>query len=712
MFYRLYNVVKDECFNEFASEPVPIREALIFRKTVELIPLQIKETDLIAGWYGYEDDNRQGESSHGSENSFAFYKHLESKDITTRQILSDTFITYGGFSSGHTCIDYGKIAEYGLNYYYTTVEAEFSVENPDTQKSIYLKAMLISLDAVKIYSERFARLALNKAESSDSASDKQRLLRMYNALCRVPYYPAESFYDAIQSVWIMHSLIPIAENSWASISLGRLDQYLYPFYKISIQSGETDENIMAYMRNLFLLLDSYGDGACALNIGGQDADGNDMMNEFSELIIGVEKQLRLRSPILAARISRNTPDRIMNMLIDYKLFSIGQPTFYGEETCRKAVAGRGIPEEKAVGFSVNSCMGLMLAGEEISDMWGWLFNMHLPLELAINKGKPLHGELPFALKTEPFSHIDNVDQLFHQYRCYCSELLNLCLEINRKTALEHAYNYPDPLLSALTEGCIKKGLDRAVGAEYQNITVEAMAMINTGNAIAAIQELVFREKKYSLDDFASAAGCDFYGYDKLLREIRSCEKYGTDSANTDRICRRIADLFSDVCTQFNTGRIRYLPSLHTLDANVDFGRRLYTTLDGRLTGEPVNKNAGPTNDVRKSEPTSMILSAAALNQYRFSGGQPIDIYFDKDLLMKDTGRAKIKTLIKTYFNLGGMQLQVNSIDSETLEKANLNPREYNNLIVRIGGYSVRFRDMSDSSRLELIDRIKREEGKI
>jgi len=674
------------------------------------MPIQIKGTDFIAGWYGYEACPDDMKNIISRKENVCMLQYISEEDLDLKSKLDNEFLLQCGFCGGHTCIDYKTIAEKGVNFYINKVGKELLTTDAHSDKYIYLKAMLISLKAIETFSKRFAELAFSMAENAKSFEEKERLMRMHNALLKVPMNPSGDFYEALQAVWIMHLLIPISEHDWASISLGRFDQYLYPFYKKSIESGETRETIVDYLKNLFVLLDSYGDGACALNIGGMDMQGHDQMNELSDIIIDVEKQMRLRAPILAARINQNTPKNIMDKLVDSSLFEIGQPTFYGEAACRKAVANRGIEEAIAAQFSANSCMGLVIAGEEIADMWGCLFNMHLPLELAINKGKPLFGELPVQLKTKPLEEIQNIEQLFLQYGKYLKELLQIVLNINRKTALNYAYNFSDPLLSAITKDCIEKGMDRAIGAKYKNVTVEAMGMINTGNAITAIDTLIFHKKKYSSYDIINGAKNDFVGYEELKNDIRFCEKYGANSKKPDEICGRLTDILANICEQLNFDNTRYLPSLHTLDNNVYYGKRLYTTLDGRMKGEPVNKNAGPTNDVRKSEPTSMIISAASLNQYKFSGGQPIDIYFDKKSLSTVEKRDKIKVLIKTYFELGGMQIQVNSIDSHTLESAFENPDEYKHLIVRIGGYSMRFCDLSNISKLELIERIKYEEA--
>jgi formate C-acetyltransferase len=708
LYEGLHDITRERYFEELKTEPAALREALIFRKTLEDTPIHIREGDCIAGWVGYEESS--GITKPENSRGFEVRDTYTPEERHINEALNRRFLIEPCYTPGHTCIGYKDILEKGLRAYAAAVEKE--LEKPETgeEKAVMLKAMLMSLEAVSVYAKRFSDLALDLAGKAGTEEDKNRLLRIHRALAKVPIEGADDFFEALQSVWILRTVTGISEKCWASISLGRFDQYLYPYYKKSMEKGETREEAATWLKQFFLLLDSYGDPACALNIGGTDGGGRDQMNDLSRLLIEVEKEMRLRSPILAARIGENTPDSILDELVAPELFQIGQPTFYGEESCRKAMSYRGVSPEEAVDFSVNSCMGLAVAGKEIANMWGCKFNMHLPLELAVGNGRPLFGEIPFPLKTKAGKGPRNLEELFGLYREYARELLGRAAELSRKAALYYAVNSPNPFLSAITEGCLERGLDRSIGAVYETTTVETMALINTGNAFNAINTLVFTEKRYTLDDFIKAAESNYAGHEDMLAAIKSCEKYGTADAGADACCVRLAEILAELCGELKTGNILYLPSLHTLDANVGYGSRLYATFDGRLKGEPVNKNAGPTNDVRKNEPTSMILSAASLPQYTFSGGQPIDLSFDKNSLSNAEGCKKIAALIRVYFKSGGMQLQVNSIDPETLEKAYRNPDQYRNLIVRIGGYSMRFCDMHRDAQAEFIERIRRESG--
>ena len=705
MFYQLYHHIKNKYFEELQEKSAAIREAMIFQRTLEEMPIAIIPKDSFAGWYGYIDKCELTEVYDNKK-----FDYLDAYTVEDRAVLKelkDNFGMWLGFDTGHTCIDYGHIINYGLVSYVEKVKEEMKKNNSE-DKRILLDAMLISLMAVHNYAKRYAILAQEQMKCT-VGKNKEHLEKIYKTMSKVPYLPSENFYEALSAIWIMHTVIAISDNSWASISLGRLDQYLYPFYK----KENEKEKLREYLKEFFLLLNSYGDGACALNVGGMDKDGNDQMNELSALLIEVEKEICMSSPILAIRVSPNTSEEILDNVIDKKLFSIGQPTFYGELPCRNAMICRGLPEEEAVDFSINSCMGLFMSGEEVASMWGCVFNMHLPLELAINRGKPLFSSLPFELQlNSEHSHknreIDSLETLWDVFENYLESILVKLFELNRKSEINYAVNNPNPLLSALTTGCIESGRDRAIGAKYVTETVETMGFANTANAIVSIDTLVFKQNKYTLDQIINAVKQDFVDSEMLLRDIRMCDKYGTNSVYADGICRRLCEITAKVCKKLSFDNVYYLPSMHTLESNVAFGRNLYTTIDGRMKGEPVNKNAGPTNDVRGADFTNIVLSASSLNQQLFSGGQPIDLYFTPNILDRKEGRDKIKALIKTYFQLGGLQLQVNSIDVELLEKAYENPKEYPHVIVRIGGYSQPFCNLAKEVQREFIDRFRSE----
>jgi len=694
MYCNIYNHIKTKYYDELKTLSVPIRQSVMFKYFVEEIPIFIKDDDYIAGWHGYK------EVPFGEEKTvqFPFVSVMDDSERRIHERFKDDLKIEIEFHPAHTCIDYKKIIEHGLSFYIKKVDNALKADSSNE----YLQAMKISLEAVLIFAKRYAEIALFRAENADMDEEKNHFLDIYNAVSNVPINPARNFLEGVQAVWIMHALLPAAEMLWASISIGRIDQYLYPLYQKE-KDKKKAENIL---KNLFILLDSYGDGACAMNIGGMDEYGNDMMNELSELLIDVEKKMKLRAPIFAVRINPKTPDRIMDKVIDFELFKIGQPTFYGELPARMAIESRGISPEEACDFSANSCMGLTLQGREFSDMWAIKFNSHLPLELAVNNGVPLNTVLPTVLSAIP-KEINNTDELIEQFGIYFKELMDISMNLYNLVAIEAETNIPDPFLSALTEGCVENKNDRATGAKYNTITIETMGLINTCDAITAISELVFEKKRYTLQEIVNAAKANYEGYEYIRRDLQSCSKYGENDSRVNSLCRKICDMVAEICIRKNTSQIKYMPSLHTIDGNVFYGEGLYATLDGRKQGEPVNKNANPSNQLKKLVPTSVVMSATAINQTLFSGGQPIDIFFDKTWFSTKEMRDKIKNFILMYFELGGLQFQVNSIETELLEKAHKEPEKYPQVIIRKGGYSVRFNELEENVREEFIELSKK-----
>ncbi len=693
MIYDVGNAMEKKHYDTLKDRNAYDRQAALFALTLHALPVEIRPEDCIAGWYGFADGSVFPQEAGAA---FPYHKVLSDEQHRQRALLS-RYLTDVNFTAAHTCIDYGGILQNGLEHYVSQVEKELETHPGDP----CLAAMRSSLQAAGILADRFAAAVKEKLGRTTDAAQKERLEKLYDALCRVPRKSARTFLEAVQAVWLLHTLTPVSERSWASISLGRMDQYLYPYYEKHLAQGGTTEEAKAILKNLFVLLDSYGDGACALNVGGADAQGRDMCNALTRLLLEVEKECALRAPIFAVRVTPDMPADLLEELIDFDLFKIGQPTFYGEMNCRRTVRERGAADADAVDFSVNSCMGLMCHGKEFADMWGIRFNAHLPLELAVNGGLPLAGTDDLAFGVAP-RQPESFEDLFEQFSRYTEALLTTCTKLHDAVSMEQAVNTPNPFVSALTDGCVQSRQDRAMGARYNTVTVETMGLINTCDALLAIRELVFEQKKYTLAEFAAAAKVNYSGHEKLRRDILKCKKYGMNDAQADALCRRVCDMVHRICKNNGHDNRYYLPSLHTIDVNVDYGRMLGATLDGRRSGEPVNKNANPSHLLRTPAHTGVILSAAALEQYKFSGGQPIDLFFDRAWFETKEARERIRQLILTYFEQGGLQLQVNSVDIELLEKAHLAPEQYPQVVVRKGGYSVRFNELPARTRESFI----------
>jgi formate C-acetyltransferase len=643
---------------------------------------------------------------------------------------------FGIYTPSHTCVDYETLINKGLIYFENQIDAK--LENADQFGRDYYHAMKASITTARHFASRYQKKATELLEQETRKSRRKELLRMITALENIPYQPARDFFEALQSIWLIHTIVPASDRSWASISIGRMDQYLFPYYQTWLASGNSREEAKSLLKNFFLLLDSYGDGSCALNLGSD-------WNELSELLLEVEKEVRYRSPIVAARMRVDTSNEIYDKFIDKTLFEIGQPTFYSEENCLKAMDYRGMSTKED--FSVNSCMGNVVVGDELADMWGTCVNMNLPLELALNMGKPLHDDLPESLakfiNVTPLEPV-SIDIIKKQYAKYLDCIVKYVTEQNKKRAAWVALNRPNPFLSLFLNDCIANGRDRAQsavhslgesalnlvneidlnkygttqilhgrGAKYHNVTMLSMGFAHAADALTAIDKLVFAEKKYSIQDIWSAAQANYAqstAQRTILADLRKCDKYGEGIAAADDQAAFILNSLADSCERAYEGNIRYLPTCHTIDSNIQFGQCVYASLDGRMDGEGFGKNAGAAMWAIKSDPTGLILSSARLPQYRYSGGVPIDIYVPDNILNNEENRHKFRALLKTYFRLGGMQVQVNSVNLELLKKAYEHPEEYPHVIVRKGGFSIYFTDMFKCVQKDMIERFEMEQS--
>lgn len=655
----------------------PLRAAEKFRYMTESLDFEVRSSDEIIGWFLMEqcecpqkeyDDEIPDEAFSKLQNT------VTSLDFSVK------------IDKGHTLPDYEMVLKRGLVYYETKLNRELT-KAPNNE---YLLAMKQTIDVVKHFTERIIRWLSVSADKLGG----ERAEHFIQMLKKVPFYPAESFTEAVQSLWIVHFLIPLAESAWCSISLGKLDEYLLPYYQCSLEKGMTRGDAKKVIRNFYELLNSYADGACLVNVGGN-------YNELSKLLIECQAEFSMPAPILGARINCVTPDDIWDDLIDERLFTMGQPTFYAEPTCIEALVEKGIPYEEATKFSNVSCMGIGIPGKEFNSMWGLVFNSSAALESAVNCGNVIGADFYIP----EIGKANSLKQLYENFEKSVIFLLNLGNQLYCKTAEQSESCDPDPFISLLTDSCIEKHCDRISGADYHNVTVECMGLVNVSDGICAIDKLVYNEGKYSLEEMCQAVKNSFVGSEHILQDILNCPKYGQNST-ADQYAVQVAEIMQKTIRALDNGRRFYLPSLHTLHSNVKYGLKWGAGFDGRLAGAPFAKNAGCSNFARQNDPTSLILSAAKLPQRKFYGGQPIDVNFQTGMVRNR--KKEIRALIEIYFQNGGLQFQVNSVSSELLRKALENPEAYPDLVVRIGGFSRYFNSLTRQTKLEFIERFEKE----
>ncbi len=568
-------------------------------------------------------------------------------------------------------------------------------------------AMAAALRAAIAFAHRHADRAEQLAAQADPARAAQ-LHRMAQSLRRVPGGPATSFFEALQSAWLTYLLIGLSEHP-SSNSWGCVDRYLYPFYKADLDAGRLDRREAADLVAHFLIKAGTCAEGEALTLGGRHADGRDACNELTELFLRVAAELRLPEPVLAFRWHEDLPPSIVQAAVNLAASGIGQPSFYGETTCRAMFATRGVAQGDLDRLALNSCMGVMVAGAELSDMWASVTMLPVAMQLAISGGVTANGVRVDAIASLCSDHYDSIDELFAAYERIVGYMQSAMAAKYRAEVAYHARWSPNPLLSGLLDDCRVRGLDRYdAGPRYHTAIMEAFGWANVGDSLVAIEEIVFRRRDVDLRSLLSAAMGDYDGRPELLRQVLACPKYGNNHAAADAMSRRVLESFTRaVVAQRRPGEhVEFLPSLHTLTAHVKAGRDIPVTLDGRRKGQALNKQLGPSVWAARNGVTAVLASAAAMPIVRLTGGQALDVSLPHTLLGTAEGRQRFEAMLKAYFGMGGSHLQVNTASPDELRAAQKNPKDYGHLVIRIAGYSTYFTWLDPSVQNDLIARIE------
>jgi formate C-acetyltransferase len=663
---------------DLAAMPPPLREATVFARLLQRLPIGALPGETLAGDYGlvFADEPLRARIAAWvppppppADTGDPFHR------------LGAVYHCRAGFSAAHSTADYERVLRLGLE----GMIAALPAAAPEDEA--YRQAEIVALRAVCDWAARYAELG-------------------FSACRRVPALPPRDFAEALQALWLVHTAIGIGERSDASLSLGRLDQYLLPFYQADLARGVPRERLEQALSDLFLKLNRYGDAACAVNLGGVGADGQDRFNDLTRLIVKVATRRPLPAPILAARIHPGIRQEDFDSLTVPELFRIGQPSFYGEFACRQALLRRGVPETDLHRWAVNSCMGLMMPGEEFSDMWALVVTFLLPLELALNNGRPFAGELPVTLKSAAPATYADVEELQAVTLRFADELLGLLIARHGEITRREGTQNPDPYLSALLGGGIP-GRDRLRGGpRYHTANVDAFGIVNVADALNAIDQVVFRERRCSLAELVAAVKHNFDGHDALRRELLAVPKYGNGDAAADHRVAVLADGFAASVRRHGAGRIVYMPSFHTLNAHVGVGKGWGASADGRLAGAPLAKNIGPMEGRDRGGLTALLRSAAAIDQQFFYGGQALDLHLEAALVAEPEAARKFQAALQTYFQMGGLLVQVNGISVAALKAAMAHPEAHGDLIVRIGGFSMRFVQLHPDVQREMIGRFE------
>ncbi len=802
-------VLLTESYKETEGEPMILRRAKAFAHILDHIPILIRPQELIVGsttlaprgcqtypefsytWLEEEFDTvetRAADPFYIAEETkqklrevHRYWKGKTTSELAehymaeeTKKAIAHNMFTAGNYfynGVGHVTVKYEMVLQKGYQGIMEEAQKELEscqVGDPDyASKSRFLQAVLISCEAAIRYGKRYGKLAGELAAKEGEPRRKAELLKIAENCKNVPEKGAKSFYEACQSFWFVQQLIQI-ESSGHSISPGRFDQYMYPYYKADLEAGRlTREQAQELIDCIWVKLNDLNkcrDAASAegfagyslfqnLIVGGQDTEGRDVTNDLSFMCIQASHHVFLPQPSLSIRVWNGSPQDLLMKAAELTRTGIGLPAYYNDEVIIPSLMSRGLTLEDARDYNIIGCVEPQKAGKTE----GWhdaaFFNMCRPLELVFSNGMD-RGEL-VGVRTGDVEQMTTFEEVYKAYEAQMNYQISLLVNADNAIDVAHAQRCPLPFLSSMVDDCMKKGKTVQEGGAVYNFTgPQGFGIANMADSLYAIKKLVFEEKKVTLGEYRKAMALN-YGegldavsmtemavdilrelekqgqktgpkeveavvktlsqdlipeeekqkYRKLRQWIDEVPKFGNDQEEIDEFAREVAYLYTKPLPYYRNPRGgTYQAGLYPVSANVPLGAQTGATPDGRLAHTPVADGVSPSAGKDVYGPTAAANSVARLDHGIASNGTLFNQKLHPSALSGIKGLDNFVSLIRSYFDQKGSHMQFNVVDRETLLDAQKHPEKYAHLIVRVAGYSALFTTLSKSLQDDIINR--------
>ena len=798
-----------ESYKETEGEPIITRRAKAFAHILHNIPIIIRDNELIVGsstiaprgcqtfpefsyeWLEAELDTvatRTADPFEIAEETKAELKEADKywKGKTTSELatsymapeaikaIEHNIFTPGNYfynGVGHVTVKYWEVLETGFEGIMEKAQKELdgcSVGDGNyARKSHFLEAVILSCKAVIDYAGRYAKLAQEMAAQTSDPVRKQELFVIAENCSRVPAKGAQNFYEACQSFWFVQQLLQM-ESSGHSISPGRFDQYMYPYYKKDMEAGTiTREFAQELMDCIWVKLNDLNkcrDAASAegfagyslfqnLIAGGQNKEGEDVTNDLSVMCIQASMHVHLPAPSLSVRVWNGSPHEFLIKAAELTRTGIGLPAYYNDEVIIPALQNRGLSLEDAREYNIIGCVEPQKAGKTE----GWhdaaFFNMCRPLELVFSNGMD-KGEM-VGIPTGDVTQMKTFDEFFDAYKKQMEYCISLLVNADNAIDVAHAERCPLPFLSCMIDDCLKEGKSVQEGGAVYNFTgPQGFGIANMADGLFAIRKLVYEDKKVSMKELKEALA---WNYDKGLdaqsagdmtemimkamqkagrnvdastaegllktfmgmkpgeqktqrfKEIHDMidevPKFGNDLPEVDYFAREVAYTYSKPLQKYNNPRGgKFQAGLYPVSANVPLGGQTGATPDGRYAHTPVADGVSPSAGKDVKGPTAAATSVSRLDHFIVSNGTLFNQKFHPSALSGREGLEKFVALIRGYFDQKGMHMQFNVVDRQTLLDAQEHPEKYKHLVVRVAGYSALFTTLSRSLQDDIIRR--------
>lgn len=682
----------------FCERPDPTpneRYALAYRRWFEHGPLpayggghlypsglRSTTTSIMAPWYPYTFswnqsllDQRLPQMDSGTKAAFQSLQLLATTEIEKLNCINngttDHFVGGGGWT--HGIVHYGRVLAEGLDQYETRVRAGLA-RATDSQTKGFYKGMLDLLAGIRMYHSRSLEL-LKQSPASNPHRD-----RLIEALSHVPFKPARSFYEAM----VAHNFVYYLDDC---DNPGRLDAVLWPYYQVAPNRDEAIALVSEFADNIS------ANNGWSTAIGGSHADGTPAYQAMTEIVLAATHG-RYR-PTLELRVRPDMPDSLWAAAFDSLASGNGQPGFYNEAQYLAGLreSDLGLTEEDLVQWNGGGCTETMIQGCSNVGSLDAGFNLALILANTLRRMLP-----------------NNAVTFEEVVTAYKADVREVIIQVLDKQVNPYftarALHRPQPMRTLLTDDCIDRGQDfNAGGARYNWSIVNIAGLANAADSLEALRTVVFTQRAVTPSQLGDILERNFEGQEPLRLRLGAAPKYGNDQPGVDALAADIADfVYQEIrSVPCNRGG-RFIPSHIMHETFGSAGQAVGATPDGRRAREPLADSTGPVQGRDISGPTAMLRSVARLPQRLAVGTPVLNMRFQKSTLANSESRRRLRTLIETYFKMGGMQLQITAVDRAELEDALIHPEQHENLIVRIGGFSTFFNRLSTDLKHEVLKR--------
>ena len=641
--------------------------------------------------------------------------------INPKNILSPPTVITGanmGVASGHNAVDYEKVVKKGFLGIKKEAEERLNRINsndPNESKKIpFLKGVILSMEASAEIGKRYAILAREMAAEEDDPERKADLLRIAKVCDRVPAYPAETFYEALQSVWFTHVLLHLEAAPSASHSAAKVDQYLFPYYEKDIREGRlTKEDAQELIDCFMFKYSEHGGGGSSISVSGFKSDGSDATNDLSYMFIEGAMHKRQIWPNLDVLMHSKTPEDLLIKACQYTSLGLGAPVFINNDVLivyaltRVTADGPPISLQDARAWGKMGCVEPIWPGKDRGGNWTSCLSLGACMEFVMTNGMSRFHNKKLGLETADPRQFNSFEEIREAYQKQLAWMVKNATTIANLSWRTRAELYPSPFESALIEDCIERGISKEDGGAYfnNNSWVLAAGATDVGDSLTAIKKVIFDEKKFTIPHLCDALDCNFEGYEELRQELLNAAKFGNDDDYADEQTAWVKHMWQVESLQHdNEMGGRWFAEGGPVGMEVVEGVMLGALPSGRKAGEPMAPSESPCAGMDINGPTAVIKSAGKVDNTELNGGMVLNMTLDPMIFENNDGFKKLADLLRTFVDEKIYHVQFNVVTADKLRAAQKEPYKHRDIVVKVSGFNAFFVDLSKSVQDHVIAR--------